>query len=189
MKVYTKTGDTGTTALFGGTRVSKHHIRIESYGTVDELNSHIGLIRDQDMNSHYKEVLIEVQERLFTVGAILATPPEKATLKNGEKRLQNLGILESDIEFLENEIDNMEESLPPMTHFVLPGGHTTVSYCHIARCVCRRAERLSVHLNDIETTDELVIKYLNRLSDYLFVLARKLSQDLKADEVQWIPRK
>ncbi len=189
MKVYTKTGDTGTTALFGGTRVSKHHIRIESYGTVDELNSHIGLIRDQDMNSHYKEVLIEVQDRLFTVGAILATPPEKATLKNGEKRLQNLGILESDIEFLENEIDNMEESLPPMTHFVLPGGHTTVSYCHIARCVCRRAERLSVHLNDIEPTDELVIKYLNRLSDYLFVLARKLSHDLKADEVQWIPRK
>jgi len=189
MKVYTKTGDTGTTALFGGTRVSKHHIRIESYGTVDELNSHIGLIRDQEMNSHYKEILIEVQDRLFTVGAILATPPENETLKNGEKRLQNLGILESDIEFLEKEIDAMEESLPQMTHFVLPGGHTTVSYCHIARCVCRRSERLAVHLNDIEPTDELVIKYLNRLSDYLFVLARKLSFDLKAEEVQWIPRK
>jgi cob(I)alamin adenosyltransferase len=189
MKVYTKTGDTGTTALFGGTRVSKHHIRIESYGTVDELNSHIGLVRDQEMDSHYKEVLIEVQDRLFTVGAILATPPEKETLKNGEKRLQNLGIIASDIEFLEKEIDKMEASLPPMTHFVLPGGHTTVSYCHIARCVCRRAERLAVHLNDIEPTDELVIKYLNRLSDYLFVLARKLSFDLKADEVQWIPRK
>jgi len=189
MKVYTKTGDTGTTALFGGTRVSKHHIRIESYGTVDELNSHIGLIRDQEINSLYKEVLIEVQDRLFTVGAILATPPEKEMLKSGEKRLQNLGILESDIEFLENEIDTMEESLPLMTHFILPGGHTTVSYCHIARCVCRRAERLSVHLNDIEPTDELVIKYLNRLSDYLFVLARKLSHDLETDEVQWIPRK
>jgi cob(I)alamin adenosyltransferase len=189
MKVYTKTGDTGTTALFGGTRVSKHHIRIESYGTVDELNSHIGLVRDQEINSLYKEVLIEIQDRLFTVGAILATPPEKETLKNGEKRLQNLGIIASDIEFLEQEIDKMEESLPPMTHFVLPGGHTTVSYCHIARCVCRRAERLAVHLNDIEPTDELVIKYLNRLSDYLFVLARKLSFDLKADEVQWIPRK
>ena len=189
MKVYTKTGDTGTTALFGGTRVPKHHIRIESYGTVDELNSHIGLIRDQEMNSIYKNVLIEVQDRLFTVGAILATPPEKETLKSGEKRLQNLGIVETDIEFLENQIDTMEESLPPMTHFVLPGGHTTVSYCHIARCVCRRAERLAVHLNDIEPTDERVIKYLNRLSDYLFVLARKLSYDLKADEVQWIPRK
>ncbi len=189
MKVYTKTGDTGTTALFGGTRVSKHHIRIESYGTVDELNSHIGLIRDQEINPHYKDVLIEIQDRLFTVGAILATPPEKETLKSGEKRLQNLGIKESDIEFLEQEIDKMEESLPPMTHFVLPGGHTTVSYCHIARCVCRRAERLAVHLNDIEPTDELVIKYLNRLSDYLFVLARKLSLDLRAEEVQWIPRK
>jgi cob(I)alamin adenosyltransferase len=189
MKVYTKTGDTGTTALFGGTRVPKHHIRIESYGTVDELNSHIGLIRDQEINPLYKEVLIEVQDRLFTVGAILATPPEKETLKNGQKRLQNLGIQESDIEYLENQIDAMEESLPQMTHFVLPGGHTTVSYCHIARCVCRRAERLAVHLNDIEPTDELVIKYLNRLSDYLFVLARKLSFDLNADEVQWIPRK
>ena len=189
MKVYTKTGDTGTTALFGGTRVPKHHIRIESDGTVDELNSHIGLIRDQDMSDLYKNVLIEIQDRLFTVGAILATPPEKETLKNGQPRLQNLGIIESDIEFLENEIDTMEEALPPMTHFVLPGGHTTVSYCHIARCVCRRAERLAVHLNDIEPTDERVIKYLNRLSDYLFVLARKLSHDLNADEVQWIPRK
>ncbi|MDI1317236.1 cob(I)yrinic acid a,c-diamide adenosyltransferase [Flavobacterium sp.] len=189
MKVYTKTGDTGTTALFGGTRVPKHHIRIESYGTVDELNSHIGLIRDQDINTLYKNVLIEVQDRLFTVGAILATPPDKETLKNGQPRLQNLGIVETDIEFLEIEIDTMEESLPQMTHFVLPGGHTTVSYCHIARCVCRRAERLAVHLNDLEPTDELVIKYLNRLSDYLFVLARKLSFDLHADEVQWIPRK
>lgn len=189
MKVYTKTGDTGTTALFGGTRVPKHHIRIESYGTVDELNSHIGLIRDQEINQLYKNVLIEVQDRLFTVGAILATPPEKELLKSGEKRLQNLGITESDIDFLETEIDTMEESLPKMTHFVLPGGHTTVSYCHIARCVCRRAERLAAHLNDVEPIDELVIKYLNRLSDYLFVLARKLSFDLKADEVQWIPRK
>jgi cob(I)alamin adenosyltransferase len=189
MKVYTKTGDTGTTSLFGGTRVSKDHIRIESYGTVDELNSHIGLIRDQNINSLYKNVLIEVQDRLFTVGAILATPPDKETLKNGQPRLQNLGIIESDIEFLENEIDTMEIQLPPMTHFVLPGGHTTVSYCHIARCVCRRAERLAVHLNDIEPTDEMVIKYLNRLSDYLFVLARKLSLDLNADELKWIPRK
>lgn len=189
MKVYTKTGDKGTTALFGGTRVPKHHIRIESYGTVDELNSHIGLIRDQEINTLYKNTLIEIQDRLFTVGAILATPPEKETLKNGQPRLQNLGILETDIEFLEQEIDSMEASLPQMTHFVLPGGHTTVSYCHISRCVCRRAERLAVHLHELEPTDELVIKYLNRLSDYLFVLARKLTFDLKADEVQWIPRK
>lgn len=189
MKVYTKTGDKGTTALFGGTRVPKYHIRIESYGTVDELNSHIGLIRDQEIGILYKNTLIEIQDRLFTVGAILATPPEKGTLKNGQPRLQNLGIIEADIEFLEKEIDTMEASLPQMTHFVLPGGHTTVSYCHIARCVCRRAERLAVHLHELEPTDELVIKYLNRLSDYLFVLARKLTFDLHADEVQWIPRK
>jgi cob(I)alamin adenosyltransferase len=189
MKVYTKTGDTGTTALFGGTRVQKDHARIESYGTVDELNSYIGLIRDQEINQHYKDILIEIQDRLFTVGAILATPPEKEVLKNGQKRLQNLGIIESDIELLEKEIDSMEDSLPQMTHFVLPGGHTTVSYCHIARCVCRRAERLAVHLSHNEPVADIAIKYLNRLSDYLFVLARKLSQELNADEVKWIPRK
>ena len=189
MKIYTKTGDTGTTALFGGTRVPKDHIRIESYGTVDELNSHIGLIRDLEFNAHYKNILIEIQDRLFTVGAILATPPDKEVLKNGEKRLQNLGIVESDIELLESEIDAMEEALPPMTHFVLPGGHTTVSYCHVARCVCRRAERLAVHLDHNEPVAEIAIKYLNRLSDYLFVLARKLSHDLNAEEVKWIPRK
>jgi cob(I)alamin adenosyltransferase len=189
MKVYTKTGDTGTTSLFGGTRVPKDHIRIESYGTVDELNSYIGLIRDQEMNTHYKEILVEIQDRLFTIGAILATPPEKEVKKNGELRLQKLGIVESDVELLENEIDSMESELPPMTHFVLPGGHTTVSYCHISRCVCRRAERLAVHLNHNEPVAEIAIKYLNRLSDYLFVLARKLSIDLQAEEVQWIPRK
>lgn len=189
MKVYTKTGDTGTTALFGGTRVPKDHARIESYGTVDELNSYIGLIRDQEINQHFKDILIEIQDRLFTVGAILATPPEKEVLKNGQKRLQNLGIIESDIELLEKEIDIMEDSLPQMTHFVLPGGHTTVSYCHIARCVCRRAERLAVHLSHNEPVADIAIKYLNRLSDYLFVLARKLSKELNADEVKWIPRK
>ncbi len=189
MKVYTKTGDQGTTALFGGTRVPKDHARIESYGTVDELNSYIGLIRDQEMNAHYKDILIEIQDRLFTVGAILATPPEKEVMKNGELRLQNLGIVETDIELLETEIDTMEDSLPQMTHFVIPGGHTTVSYCHIARCVCRRAERLAVHLSHNEPVAPIAIKYLNRLSDYLFVLARKLTFDLHADEVKWIPRK
>ncbi len=189
MKIYTKTGDQGVTALFGGTRVPKDHARIESYGTVDELNSYIGLIRDQDINPHYKTILEEIQDRLFTVGAILATPPEKEVLKNGELRLKNLGIIDSDIVFLENEIDNMEELLPPMTHFILPGGHPTVSHCHIARCICRRAERLAVHLSHNEPISEIAIQYLNRLSDYLFVLARKLSKDLNAEEIQWIPRK
>lgn len=189
MKVYTKTGDKGTTALFGGTRVPKHHIRIDSYGTIDELNSYIGLIRDQDINETYREVLIEIQDRLFTVGAILATDPEKMILKNGKERLNIPKISDADILYLEQQIDLMEEELPQMTHFVLPGGHQTVSFCHIARCICRRAERLSVALNELEPVNEEVLKYLNRLSDYLFVLARKLTFDLGANEVKWIPRK
>lgn len=189
MKIYTKTGDKGTTALFGGTRVPKYHIRIESYGTVDELNSHLGLIRDQDIHSQYKKVLTNIQDKLFTLGAILATDPEKAILKSGKERLNIPKIEAEDIELLEQEMDTMNEALPPMTHFVLPGGHTTVSYCHIARTVCRRAERLATLLHENEPTDESVLKYLNRLSDYLFVLARKLSHDLKAEEIKWIPKK
>ncbi|WP_299123582.1 cob(I)yrinic acid a,c-diamide adenosyltransferase [uncultured Winogradskyella sp.] len=189
MKVYTKTGDKGTTALFGGTRVPKHHIRIDSYGTIDELNSYIGLIRDQDIDQLYKNTLMEIQDRLFTVGAILATDPEKATLKSGKARLNIPKISNEDIEKLEKEMDNMEASLPPMTHFVLPGGHQTVSFCHIARTVCRRAERLASHLNDIEPFQPETLMYINRLSDYLFVLARKLSHDLQAEEIKWIPKK
>ena len=189
MKIYTKTGDKGTTALFGGTRVPKHHIRIESYGTVDELNSHIGLLRDQDMDQHYKDVLINIQDRLFTVGAILATDPEKAKLKSGKERLNIPKISDVEIHQLEDEMDAMNEALPPITHFVLPGGHQTVSFCHIARCVCRRAERLATALNDMEPFQPETLIYLNRLSDYLFVLARKLSYDLKANEIKWIPKK
>ncbi|AEG99985.1 cob(I)yrinic acid a,c-diamide adenosyltransferase [Lacinutrix sp. 5H-3-7-4] len=189
MKVYTKTGDKGTTALFGGTRVPKHHIRIDSYGTVDELNSYIGLIRDQEINQLYKNILIIIQNKLFTVGAILATDPEKMVLKNGKERLNINKITSEDIELLEREMDSMNESLPQMTHFVLPGGHQTVSFCHVARCVCRRAERLASALNDIEPFLPEALTYLNRLSDYLFVLARKLTHDLQADEVKWIPEK
>ena len=189
MKVYTKTGDQGTTALFGGTRVPKHHIRIDSYGTVDELNSHIGLIRDQDIDPSYKNVLIDIQDKLFTVGAILATDPEKAILKNGKERLNIPKISDANILYLEQEMDAMDAELPPMTHFVLPGGHQTVSFCHIARCVCRRAERLATALNDIAPFESNTLKYLNRLSDYLFVLARKLSKDLQAEEIKWIPQK
>lgn len=189
MKIYTKTGDKGTTALFGGTRVPKHHIRIESYGTVDELNSHLGLIRDQHIDPHYKELLMLIQDKLFTVGAILATDPEKAILKSGKERLNIPKISSSDIQLLEDEMDTMDEALPPMTHFVLPGGHQTVSFCHIARCVCRRAERLASALNDLEPFQPESLTYLNRLSDYLFVLARKLSYDLQAEEIKWIPQK
>lgn len=189
MKIYTKTGDKGTTALFGGTRVPKHHIRIESYGTVDELNSYIGLIRDQKIDVHSKGLLLHIQDRLFTLGAILATDPDKAMLKSGKERLNIPKIEEEDISLLETEMDMMTENLPPMTHFILPGGHTTVSYCHIARCVCRRAERLTSLLNSEEAIDEHVLIYLNRLSDYLFVLARKLTYHLQAEEIKWIPKK
>jgi cob(I)alamin adenosyltransferase len=189
MKIYTKTGDQGTTSLFGGTRVAKHHIRIESYGTVDELNSHIGLVRDQEIEGSSKKALTKIQTELFTLGAMLATPPEKATLKSGKERLNIPKISDSSIQFLEDQIDLMNTQLPPMTHFILPGGHQTVSFCHVARCVCRRAERLSVLLSEETTVSPSVLKYLNRLSDYLFVLARKLSQDLSAEEIKWIPEK
>jgi|TARA_B110000238_G_scaffold63090_1_gene69221 cob(I)alamin adenosyltransferase len=189
MKIYTKTGDNGTTALFGGTRVKKYNSRIESYGTVDELNSYLGLIKDQEISDEAKASLLKIQNELFTLGAMLATPPEKETLKNGEERLNIPKIDDTSILFLENEIDKMDAVLPQMTHFVLPGGHQAVSFCHIARCVCRRAERLSVELNDEEPLNENILKYLNRLSDYLFVLARKLSLDLQIEEIKWIPKK
>jgi cob(I)alamin adenosyltransferase len=189
MKIYTKTGDKGTTALFGGTRVKKYNLRIESYGTVDELNSYIGLIKDQEINENIKTSLLKIQHQLFTLGAMLATPPEKETLKNGKERLNIPKVEENSIEFLEKEIDSMETELPQMTHFILPGGHQAVSFCHVARCVCRRAERLAVELNDEDSLNDDILKYLNRLSDYLFVLARKLSKDLSVEEIKWIPKK
>ena len=189
MKIYTKTGDAATTGLFGGTRVPKHHIRIESYGTLDELNSWIGLVRDQPLGIPYKKILIKIQEQLFTFGALLAVDPKKEKLKSGKDRLNIPKIATADVNFLEREIDLMEAHLPPMTHFILPGGHTTVSYCHIARTICRRAERLVSQLNDYEPIDPILLSYINRLSDFLFVLARKLSYEAKAEEVKWIPEK
>jgi len=183
LKIYTKTGDNGTTALFTGKRVPKHHIRIESYGTLDELNSWLGLIRDQEINVHYQEILTRIQDKLFTLGAILATEPNK------DNRLKIPRIGKEDSLVLEQEMDRMNETLPPMTHFLLPGGHTTVSYCHIARTVCRRAERMITFLHKEAPLPNEVLVYVNRLSDYLFVLARKLSKDLKAKEVKWIPEK
>lgn len=181
LKIYTKTGDKGQTSLIGGTRVPKHHIRIESYGTVDELNSYIGLIRDQQIDEHSKSILIEIQDRLFTIGSSLASDPDKSKMKIPD-------LKETDIELLEKEMDEMDKTLPEMKSFVLPGGHTIVSYCHLARSVCRRAERLTIHLSEDSFVSDLVIKYLNRLSDYLFVLSRKLSQDLNAKEIPWKPR-
>lgn len=188
LKIYTKTGDKGQTSLIGGTRVPKHHIRIESYGTVDELNSYIGLIRDQQIDEHSKSILIEIQDRLFTIGSSLASDPDKSNLPAGQAGMKIPDLKETDIELLEKEMDEMDKTLPEMKSFVLPGGHTTVSYCHLARCVCRRAERLTIHLSEHSFVADLVIKYLNRLSDYLFVLSRKLSQDLNAKEIPWKPR-
>lgn len=181
LKIYTKTGDKGKTSLIGGTRVSKGHLRIEAYGTIDELNSYIGLIRDQEIKKHHFETLLEIQDRLFTIGASLASDPERSKMKIPDLNTE-------DIELLEKEMDNMDEHLPEMKSFVLPGGHTTVSFCHIARCVCRRAERLVVNLAEIDFVDEKVQIYLNRLSDYLFVLSRMLSKDLNAIEKPWKPR-
>jgi cob(I)alamin adenosyltransferase len=181
MKIYTKTGDKGLTSLIGGTRVPKFHLRIESYGTVDELNSYIGLISCQDIDAHYQKVLKEVQDRLFTIGASLASDPEKSKMKIPD-------LHEGDILLLEDEMDRMNEVLPELKHFVLPGGNTIVSWCHVARCICRRAERLTVHLASESFVDEKMTVYLNRLSDYLFVLARKISLDTNATENNWIPR-
>ncbi|MDN4166910.1 cob(I)yrinic acid a,c-diamide adenosyltransferase [Cytophagales bacterium LB-30] len=181
MKIYTKTGDKGTTSLLGGTRVLKSHDRIESYGTVDELNSYIGLVRDQEVNRTRKEILKEIQDRLFTIGANLASDPQKSGMKIPD-------LKESDIQLLENEMDAMDKQLPEMRNFILPGGHPSVSYCHIARCVCRRAERLAIKLAQEEPVAEEVIVYLNRLSDYLFVLGRKMAAELQAEEVAWKPR-
>ena len=189
MKIYTKTGDKGETSLFGGTRVPKYNLRIEAYGTVDELNSYLGLIRDQKIDKHSTEVLIAIQNKLFTLGAMLATPPEKALLKSGKERLNINKVNAEAVLQLENEMDKMNETIPPMTHFVLPGGHTTVSFCHIARCICRKAERISTQLSAETEIDEHILIYLNRLSDYLFVLARKLTYDNNAQEIQWIPEK
>jgi cob(I)alamin adenosyltransferase len=189
MKIYTKTGDKGKTSLFGGTRVSKYNLRIEAYGTVDELNSHIGLVRAQKIDKNTSKALLKIQNELFTIGSMLATPPEKETLKSGKERLTINKISLKEILFLEEEIDAIQQIVPEMTNFILPGGHQTVSFCHIARCVCRRAERLTVQLHQEEPINEYILSYLNRLSDYLFVLARKLTIDNEAKEIAWVPSK
>jgi len=182
MKVYTKTGDKGETSLFGGKRVLKSNVRIEAYGTSDELNAWIGLIRSQKIKENHIKVLVEIQDRIFTLGAQLAADPDKPKLKLPK-------IEEGDILYLENEMDSMDTHLPPMTKFTLPGGNDVVSYCHIARTVCRRCERLIIELNQTADVNDLVIKYVNRLSDYLFVLSRMLTVELNAKEEFWEARK
>lgn len=182
-KIYTKTGDLGKTSLIGGIKVLKSHLRIESYGTVDELNSYIGLVNDHIVDEQSKMVLKEIQDRLFTIGSSLACDSEKEPL------MKIPDLKEADITLLESEIDKMHELLPEMKSFILPGGHVAVSTTHVARCVCRRAERICVHLQqDNLFVDPLVIKYLNRLSDYLFVLARYTGHILGITEIKWQPR-
>ena len=169
-KIYTKTGDKGATSLIGGVRVPKNHIRIEAYGTVDELNSYLGMVGDSTQESEIKEWLREVQDRLFTIGSVLATNPDK------EVKMKLPDLHDADIEWLEQRIDKMNEVLPEMRSFILPGGNLASSTAHVARCVCRRAERICVGMmQDEEYVPELVVKYLNRLSDFLFVLARYIS--------------
>jgi cob(I)alamin adenosyltransferase len=181
MKIYTKTGDSGKTSLLGGTKVFKNNPRIEAYGTVDELNSYIGLLSDFSNDDNAKNILKEIQDRLFTIGAELACDPDS--------KMPLPDLHESDIEYLEKEIDNMQDQLPVMKNFILPGGHPAVSFAHVARCVCRRAERCTVNLQENSgTVDQLIIKYLNRLSDYLFVLARCLGMKNNAPEIIWKAR-
>lgn len=183
IKIYTKTGDKGTTSLIGGTKVPKSNIRIDSYGTVDELNSFIGMVRDQCTDAGVKDTLKEIQDRLFTIGSSLACDPEK------EPQMKIPDLKDADITRLEQEIDQMNGVLPAMKNFILPGGHLTVSTTHVARCVCRRAERICVAMQELEEfVDPLVLQYLNRLSDYLFVLARFIGHQLQAEEIAWKPR-
>lgn len=181
MKIYTRTGDQGLTSLIGGTRVPKSSLRIEAYGTVDELNSYIGLLRDQDINALRRPLLKELQDRLFTIGSSLASDPEKSKMKIPDLHAEDVTLLEA-------EMDLMNEGLPELRAFVLPGGHPAVSFAHVARCVCRRAERLVVHLQEEAFVAELVAIYLNRLSDYLFVLSRRMALELGVEEVTWQAR-
>jgi cob(I)alamin adenosyltransferase len=183
IKIYTKTGDKGTTSLIGGTKVPKSHLRIEAYGTVDELNSYIGLCKDLITDEATNNVLLEIQDRLFTIGSSLACDPVK------EPRMRIPDLKEKDVVLLETEIDRMNGLIPPMKNFVLPGGHPTVSNLHIARCVCRRAERCCVRLEqEMAEIEPVILKYMNRLGDYLFILARYMAHSLKAVEVAWKPR-
>ena len=183
MKIYTKTGDGGTTSLIGGTKVPKSHLRIEAYGTVDELNSYIGLCKDLLTDEKAQNILIEIQDRLFTIGSTLACDPIK------EPKMRIPDLHEKDVEFLEKVIDKMNEAIPEMKSFILPGGHVTVSHLHIARCVCRRAERCCVRLEpESLEIESIIIKYLNRLSDYLFVLSRYAGYQLNVAEIPWKPR-
>lgn len=177
MKIYTKKGDTGETSLLGGQRVPKNDIRLMAYGTVDELNSHLGKVRSFKIDAHYQDVLLEIQKKLFIIGSNLA--------KTAESKIDLSEISEADVEMLEREIDKMTSSLPEINSFIIPGGSQAVASCHIARSVSRRAERMITTLSQTTAIDKLILKYINRLSDYLFVLARSIGYDDEVEEVLW----
>ena len=180
MKIYTKTGDGGETSLLGGKRVNKSHLRIDAYGTIDELNAFIGLLGDQEVNQKRKAPIKKIQDILFVIGATLASDPEKNSIKKP--------VLSKEcITFLEEAIDDMEAGLAPLKHFLLPGGHQAVSFSHVARTVCRRAERCVVALKETSQVENMILEFLNRLSDYLFVLGRQISKELNVKEIAWIP--
>lgn len=182
-KIYTKTGDKGSTSLIGGVRVLKSHIRIESYGTVDELNSYIGMVNDMAGNEKISEWLREIQDRLFTIGSVLATNPDK------EVKMKLPDVHDTDVQWLEQRIDEMNEVLPEMRSFIVPGGQLAASTAHVARCVCRRAERICVAMQEQgEVVPELVVQYLNRLSDFLFVLARYIGHINGVEDLPWRAR-
>jgi cob(I)alamin adenosyltransferase len=181
MKIYTKTGDMGTTALIGGKRVPKNNMRIEAYGTVDELIAFAGLVRDYAANKEIQKNLIKIQDELMICSAILATDCNDCEIKIPK-------LYEESIVWLEKEMDKMDANLPSLKNFILPGGHPSVSFCNVARTVCRRAERIVFSLSTSEVVPEVIIRYLNRLSDYLFVLSRQLSIDNQVVEIRWLPR-
>ena len=181
MQIYTRTGDDGTTGLIGGSRIKKYDLRLEAYGTIDELNSYVGLIRSLQHDEHADEILNKIQRKLFVIGAHLASDDSTILIK------KQLPWGDADIELLEHEMDQMFTVLPRLNNFILPGGCQATSVCHIARTVCRRAERRIVELAEKSEVDSKLIKYINRLSDYLFVLSRKISFDQKAAETLWSP--
>ena len=181
-KVYTKTGDDGTTGLVGGSRVNKYDIRLEAYGTIDELNASIGLLRSYPLSSDVATLLVQIQNKLFNIGSILASD------NKGKAFTANLAITEAHIKVLEDAIDEFENHLPELTHFILPGGELSVAQCHVARTICRRAERLSIKLAETTPVPDNLIVYLNRLSDYFFMLARFQAKKLNVEQIIWHPK-
>ena len=180
MKIYTKKGDSGETSILGGKKLPKHHVRLEAYGCIDELNSSVGFLRDQNIGEIIKNDLLKIQEELFTIGSHLASDKDSS--------FPLPALQETWVSELENKMDEMDAQLPELKNFILPGGHPAVSSAHMSRCICRRAERWTSAFNELEGVDPLILKYLNRLSDYFFMLSRKIGQDLKVDEIYWKPR-